>query len=440
MPTIFSVTSDQMHFVSHKRRFYQRLESGINFDTMSPSNAIIGLDIILLFMGVKIYTTNKFIKVLNYIFRVHFSLIVYYLILIKIVFIASDPDPYFTFSITLIHVYQCINHHVLCFKVQYLKRIHDSLYRELNASNIKYLRRCSFAMLLLYIIISSISAYLYIHLIIPSDEMIIIINNFYAIYPIDAISLSSINHIFVHYLMTFYFSFLRNSWLLASTLIYFHFLSCIDIHHKNILTLVEFSIKNKGLNRKIFEKFWCRKNILLQNIKLFEHRMNIFPFLWFSFNFISLISILVSTVRIEGAGFNTFSVESIYDILNICFTGIIVGKVSQLKNSMTYRTEEIVRKMFNEKEIVRAQEPCLYDRHSNESKTRVDKYQMLTGFLEQLREHNKVTLTGWQLFKLDKKILPEFLGSLVTFSVLFVSLLQLEEGKKVTGTQGVRKS
>ena len=58
----------------------------------------------------------------------------------------------------------------------------------------------------------------------------------------------------------------------------------------------------------------------------FERQMNLFPFIWFSFNFISLISILVSTVRIEGAGFNTFSVESIYDILNIIFTAIVAGK------------------------------------------------------------------------------------------------------------------
>lgn len=368
-----------------------------------------GLDIILLLMGCKMYRSSKFFDILNYLFLIHFSLFVYYVIVIKLIFIPTDPDTYFTFSITVIHFTQLINHHILYFKIKHLRRIHILLYQELSCENMKYLKKCCHIMLIFYLAISSLSAYLYIHFIIPSDEMILIINNFYAFTPTTQLSIS--DHIFVHYLMTLCFSFLRNSWLMISTFTYFHFLDCFKFYYQNMMDQVCILIQGRGLNRKIFDSYSRKQERMIDQVTQFERQMNFFPFLWFSFNFVSLIAILVSTVRIKGAGFHTFSVESIYNILNIIFTAIVAGKVSDMKNDMKLQREQVTRGLFLERETT-----------SN--------FQLLLGFLLRLREE-KTNFTGWQLFALDKKVLPEFVGSLVTFSVLFVQLLQLDETNKI---------
>lgn len=373
--------------------------------SMSPSEAIFGLDLVLCAMGCKMYRSNVIIRILNILFWIHFSLIVYYVIVIKLIFISSDPDLYFTFSITLIHFTQLINHHLLCFKIKHLRKVHNILFQELNYENVKYLNRQCYIMLTIYVVTSIVSSYLYVYFIIPDDKMILIINNFYSFNPTSELSL--INHIFVHYLMTFYFSFLRNSWLLISTSIYFHFIDCFNFYHENITKKVCYLIVGKGINHKIFVSFSRKREIMVNQVEKFEREMNFFPFLWFSFNFISMISILVSTVRIKGAGFNTFSVESIYNILNIIFTGVLARKISHLKNKIQLRNEDVLCKLFQEKEI-----------SSN--------YQLFIGFLNLMREKN-INFTGWQLFDLDIKVLPEFIGSLVTFSVLFVQLLQLDD-------------
>ena len=203
------------------------------------------------------YKPNRIVRVVNILFWIHFSVIVYYVILIKLIFITSDPDPYFTFSITLIHVTQLINHHILCFKIKHLKNTQDLLFKEFNHKNIQYLRKRCFIMLAVYLSISSVSAYLYTHFIIPNDDMILIINNFYSFQQTS--ELTTINHIFVHYLMTFYFSFLRNSWLMVSTFIYIHYLDCFNFYHENILRRVLHQIKHGGLNHKIFRSFFRRK-------------------------------------------------------------------------------------------------------------------------------------------------------------------------------------
>lgn len=171
----------------------------------SIESTIEGLDLILLMSGCKLYTCSRLLRFINLAARFQCIALLYWVILIKVAYISSDPDPIFTFNISIIHLFQLINHHYLLTRIGKVRQLHKLMVSAINGNKRVYLRRLTFVMAFIWVIASLFSIITYQLCILDSDERILIIYNFYAIKPY-ADEVTGLIKLVTRYLMLFFFA------------------------------------------------------------------------------------------------------------------------------------------------------------------------------------------------------------------------------------------
>ena len=369
--------------------------------TVTAASCFQGLDCILLLTGCKVYRLNRWTCVLNWIFRIHCILVVYYAILIKIVYISSDPDVVFTFNVSLIHVFELIQQHYVMFRVNKIAKFHNFLIQGLDEKQLRYLKFMTWIMLLIYLIVCGFCCWMYYDFIVASDETALIIFNFYAPIPVNETSKAKTYG--AYYLMLFYFTWIRNGWQMVSCMLYYYFLKCMKFYDDKWKTsLLQYRKTDKLDFRVLFQE-----RILIKNIKeTFESLMSFFPFLWFAFNFISMITILIVLFRL---GFETsFPTETLLTYYNMFLNFIVLNTITNVKIESRKLSNQVIEFLYREG---RLQEP----------------FKLET--IHDLTDNVGYNFTASGLFPLEKDLIPSFAGALISFAVLFVQLSQINNNK-----------
>lgn len=376
-------------------------ESNSNLDSlnyMSSASTIEGLDLILLMSGCKLYNNSKIYLIINYITRIQCIALLYWVILIKIVYISSDPDPIFTFNISIIHIFQLLNQHYLLLRSKQVRQLHQLMVSKMTLKDKKYLRKLTFLMVIIWILASLFSIITYHLCILNSDERILIIYNFYS-YDQTA-KIANFWVIFItRYLMLFFFAIIRNSWQLASCFLFYYLLQCLQFYDEKLI--------NNLINDSSKLSYVCKVKNRVHIDKLkneLESKLNLFPLLWFTFNFISMISIMI--VLFKSSFEKSLPTESVYTFINITITFIVLYKIDSIKNFINTKYDKLI---------------CIT---LNENNNNFDTFKY--SYLYILRNNRNIYFTACNIFQLNKGVILPFVGSLVSFSVLFVQLSQIK--------------
>lgn len=148
-----------------------------------------------------------------------------------------------------------------------------------------------------------------------------------------------------------------------------------------------------------------------------ESKLNLFPLLWFTFNFISMISIMI--VLFKSSFEKSLPTESIYTLLNIAVTFAVLFKINSVNEDLAVKYDKLISITLVESKF-------------NDQSDR-DSFKF--SLLHLLRKDRRLLFTAFNVFQLDKDIILPFVGSLISFSVLFVQLSQIKGSTAVNGTQ-----
>lgn len=400
---------------------------------LPSSKCFQGVDLILSLIGCRFYARSRLSRIVNIILRIHSALVVYYCIIIKVVFIASDPDVVFTFNVSLIQLFHLIQQHYLWWNVKKMSLFHDCLISRISSHQSRFkLRKLGFYLLALYLFICTMCCYMYMGFIVESDKRALIIYNFYS--PVPEPTVARWKSWIAYYLMLFYFTWVRNGWQMLSCFLYIYLLKAVSLVDKESLEQMTMEAKQSSCNFILdkretpkdnyptYRKMSLQRMEVEQAKRIFEGFMTPFPLLWFIFNFVSMITILVSVFKL---GFKTsFPTEAVLCVINICITFVVLHAISQHNEQSRQLIDIIIRILLREDNQTRSMTGDISQPHILTE--RIQLSPMKVSLIHYLEESSHISLTALGIFNLEKEIFPAFLGSLISFAVLFVQLSQMK--------------
>jgi hypothetical protein len=307
----------------------------------------------------------------------------------------------FTFNVSLIHVFHLIQQHYLMLNGDKILGLHNFLIQGLTSKQRQHLQSMTRVMLLIYVLVCGFCCWMYFDFIVASDETALIIFNFYA--PIPVKETSKTRTVIAYYLMLFYFAWIRNAWQMTSCMLYYYLLMCLSFLDDSMKTSVLSHRNRDDLNFEII----LRERIKLKSVKeSFESLVSPFPFLWFTFNFVSLISILVVLFRL---GFSSsFPTETILSFFNVFLTFVILNLVTKINLKGRRLSNQVLESLYRDGNI------------DAPFKVQV---------IHDLRNNPVIELTACGFFSLERQVIPSFVGALISFAVLFVQVSEMKKGE-----------
>jgi len=204
----------------------------------------------------------------------------------------------------------------------------------------------------------------------------------------------------------------RSHWSSLSVIVYMYFINIINKIELKFLT----STLSKVEESVIAENTISCRHVLRMRCKIadirhqFEACVNVFPFLWFSALFISSSGHLQLIKNYGDHGThshvttNWLIMELLSYAINACFAFRLLIKIRAENNDINHQcvllSQSIIRNVHN--------------------------VEFKQSLLNDLEKGQSIEATGWSLFVLDKSLILSFVGSLITFSILFT---QISENK-----------
>lgn len=360
----------------------------------ASENQMKGLDLILMASGCRLYGGTPEIRLLNLFFRVQCFAVIAYCILIRVYKSPHDPDIVFTLNVSMIQIFALTNLIFLIRRSNRIREVLHTLVDGLTEKEREKMRRMSSLFLVAYVLIGIGSTVLYQRYIIPEDDRIIIIYNFYAVFETEA--LVEWNRIMTYYLMLFFFAWIRNLWQFAVCCLCYYILTMFHMYDEKMLESVLRSRKVTSISFKAK----LEERIEWSNLKeKYNSTFNIFPLLWFTFNFITMISNLVVVIRKKTLK-DSMPVETFLICLNLWMTFAICGKITSMSKKISTLAEEVTEHIFSLAQDVNQE--------------------FLLTFVREIRCCSGYEFTAFHIFSVRKETVLGFSASLISFTVMFI--------------------
>lgn len=365
------------------------------------------LDFLLLCIGLKIEVRNKTQKYLNIAFAVHFLAITYYVLGVKCIKFSLAKNSSDDTTYTFVYVCPIIIHHFFWFKKDELKKIltelSGQLYPDTSAvAPFKYM-----CILTLVILTGSALTLSYFEFVALADwDRWYYMIDFYSLKePFDrSYKMTAWMQLFVVYMRVLYIPWIRNSWmvLLAGLYCYCHWV----IHDLDMKSLRR--IEMGMVNYITVDATTCaidsRRKILSVKRRL-DNITSFIPAILFLNLLLTISSRMCHIFSKVLAQHNVDIIELTMAI--ICAFGLVLLVHALNKRSKMYADELAV----------------------NVSSIRVegDAVQSKDNLVRILQNESLFSYTGFHCFNVDLKFLVSFLETLITLSVLFIQILNLED-------------
>lgn len=221
--------------------------------------------------------------------------------------------------------------------------------------------------------------------------------------------ITAVEHFWYHkvavYISIFLEAYYDYGWFVATTCVYFEFLLVMYFTRARFLENLSFTSTQNATSIKRSQLLW---NSILDLDNSFNDIFGMFPVLWLTILFVQNVNDIFQFKLIDKS-----DTQSNHEVLNEFFLGTITHTVPVL--IILFENE-----IFNarlEESVIHVHINSLSCVASNE-----ETYTVANELLSDIDSNKKVKLNGWDLFVFDKTLLLAFLGSIISFAVLFIQI------------------
>lgn len=360
-----------------------------------------GIDAILTFFGMRLYSGCAITKLINLLMRIHLLVIGYYLAFVRLYFYITAQNDLYMFSFVVYHFAMLIGQHVLACKRPLIAKLYWNLIELCEDEKAKLkIKRLSWRFFLVYLILTGIWI-INAAIRLQTSGSLQVLCNYYTMQPLESIPFRRM--LMIYYLdLVFYPFFLFNA-SLSTVLLYLHILYCIyqidvDYHCRlktNLIRTPEIMECNKS-------EAICRLVRINMARNSFEKALNVFPFIWFSVLFFACSGNiwLARHYHAMNLTMHYFIFDLTVYVVNVMLVMVVIFAVSQVKELSCEKMRKIGSRLVSLSV----------------------KDEQITLLVNELRHRCQMNFTGWSMFVLDKNLILSFLGGLLTFAVLFIQI------------------
>ena len=187
---------------------------------------------------------------------------------------------------------------------------------------------------------------------------------------------------------------LTSMWMMAWYVIYnLTLISFNHVHENFINRCVSLQLSKSNVDALKFE--W---QFIVNLRKRFDDILSPLPFIWYSEMFLKASLYLIETQRSRFEFTFYITLFWIWFFEEIAMTLMTIVSIDYVNQKMS---------AMNQKLVIR----CIKSRNPGLDSLRCE-----------MKDDLKMTITGWKMFKIDRRIVLSYLSALVTFSVLFMQL------------------